>query len=111
MKQITLEQVQTDLTAWEEGGRVDEAALLSYAHWSRATGHRQELIRTLTLLATRRLQHRQSIDPLLNRWVKELESLGALPPALRVSQLYDLLRRHKQQLHVDWPKLRETDYA
>ncbi|WP_214823576.1 AAA family ATPase [Exiguobacterium sp. s28] len=111
MKQITLEQVQTDLTAWEEGGRVDEAALLSYAHWSRATGHRQELIRTLTLLATRRLQHRQSIDPLLTRWVKELESLGALPPALRVSQLYDFLRRHKQQLHVEWPKLRETDYA
>ncbi|KAB2863009.1 MAG: ATPase, partial [Exiguobacterium chiriqhucha] len=111
MKQITLDQVQSDLTAWEAGGRIEEAALLSYAHWSRATGHRQELIRTLTLLATKRFEARQTIDPLLHRWVKELESLNALPPALRVSQLYEVLRRHKQHLHVEWPKLRETDYA
>jgi len=111
MKQITLDQVQSDLTAWEAGGRIEEAALLSYAHWSRATGHRQELIRTLTLLATRRFEARQTIDPLLHRWVKELESLNALQPALRVSQLYEVLRRHKQHLHVEWPKLRETDYA
>jgi len=111
MKQITLDQVQSDLTAWEAGGRIEEAALLSYAHWSRATGHRQELIRTLTLLATKRFEARQTIDPLLHRWVKELESLNALPPALRVSQLYEVLRRHKQHLHVEWPKLREADYA
>ncbi|MFY9944734.1 MAG: AAA family ATPase, partial [Exiguobacterium chiriqhucha] len=111
MKQITLDQVQSDLTAWEAGGRIEEAALLSYAHWSRATGHRQELIRTLTLLATKRFEARQTIDPLLHRWVKELESLNALPPALHVSQLYEVLRRHKQHLHVEWPKLREADYA
>lgn len=111
MKQITLDQVQSDLTAWEAGGRIEEAALLSYAHWTRATGHRQELIRTLTLLATKRFEARQTIDPLLHRWVKELESLNALPPALRVSQLYEVLRRHKQHLHVEWPKLREADYA
>ena len=111
MKQITLDQVQSDLTAWESGGRIEEAALLSYAHWSRATDHRQELIRTLTLLATRRFEERQTIDPLLHRWVKELEALNALPPALRVSQLYEVLRRHKQHLYIEWPKLRETDYA
>ncbi|TCI80524.1 AAA family ATPase [Exiguobacterium sp. SH0S1] len=111
MKQIHLEQVQHDLERWEQGNKVDEAALLSYAHWSRATEHNDELIRTLTLLSTRRLQHNRTIDPLLNRWVKELESLGALPAELRVSQLNEKLRRFRQSLHVDWPTLREADYA
>lgn len=111
MKQIHLEQVQNDLTRWEQGGDVDEAALLSYAHWSRATEHNNELIRTLTLLSTRRLQHNRVVDPLLNRWMRELETLGALPAELRVSQLNEKLRRFRQSLHVDWPTLRETDYA
>lgn len=111
MKQINLDQVQRDLTLWEEEGQIDEAALLSYAHWSRATNHRNELIRTLTLLATKRLEQKEAIDPLLNRWMKELESMGALSPDLRVSQLNEKLRRYKQQLHIEWPTLREADYA
>lgn len=111
MKQINLDQVQADLTRWETGDTVDEAALLSYAHWSRATGQRDELIRTLTLLATRRFRQTETVDPLLSRWVKELESLNALPPELRVSQLNERLRRFRQSLHVEWPTLREADYA
>lgn len=66
MKQINLDQVQADLSRWETGETVDEAALLSYAHWSRATGQRDELVRTLTLLATRRFRETETMDPLLN---------------------------------------------
>lgn len=111
MKQIQLEQVQSDLTAWETGERVDEAALLSYAHWSRATDHQPELIRALTLLATRRFQQKQTLDPLLSRWMKELEAARALPPTLRLFQLHERLRRFKQALQIEWPTLREADYA
>jgi len=111
MKQINLDQVQADLTRWEEGETVDEAALLSYAHWSRATGQRDELARTLTLLATRRFRETGTMDPLLNRWMKELESMHALPAELRVSQLNEKLRRFRQTLQIEWPTLREADYA
>lgn len=111
MKQIQLEQVQYDLERWERGEQVDEAALLSYAHWSRATAHQTELVRALTLLATRRYRQAKTVDALLNRWVKELESMNALPAELRVSQLNEKLRRFGQSLHVDWPTLREADYA
>lgn len=111
MKQIQIDQVQADLTDWETGGKVDEAALLSYAHWSRATGHQEELIRSLTLLATRRFKQKETMDPLLNRWVKELESMNTLPAELRLFQLNEQLRRSKQALQIDWPSLRETDYA
>ncbi|MCT4794285.1 AAA family ATPase [Exiguobacterium alkaliphilum] len=111
MKQINLDQVQADLTRWEEGETVDEAALLSYAHWSRATGQRDELARTLTLLATRRFRETETMDPLLNRWMKELESMHALPAELRVSQLNEKLRRFRQTLQIEWPTLREADYA
>lgn len=111
MKQINLDQVQADLSRWETGETVDEAALLSYAHWSRATGQRDELVRTLTLLATRRFRETETMDPLLNRWMKELESMHALPAELRVSQLNEKLRRFRQTLQIDWPPLREADYA
>lgn len=111
MKQINLDQVQADLSRWETGETVDEAALLSYAHWSRATGQRDELVRTLTLLATRRFRETETMDPLLNRWMKELESMHALPAELRVSQLNEKLRRFRQTLQIEWPTLREADYA
>lgn len=111
MKQINLDQVQADLSRWETGETVDEAALLSYAHWSRATGQRDELVRTLTLLATRRFRETEMMDPLLNRWMKELESMHALPAELRVSQLNEKLRRFRQTLQIEWPTLREADYA
>ncbi len=111
MKQIQVEQVQTDLTNWEAGEKVNEAALLSYAHWSRATQHQEELIRSLRLLATHRLKQKEAMDPLLNRWVKELEAMNALPPELRLFQLNEQLRRSKQALQIDWPTLREADYA